>query len=273
MLRPLQIVCGLCNCHNIFITSANTPDMKQLLVLLLAAGLVYDAAAQQPALVQNPYPRTITVNGSAEMEVIPDEIYVQVDLREYDKKGSPKVTIDQIKNDFLQDLRSIGVADSNVTIASYEGYSGHLWWRKRKKDPELYATISYQVKFNNSFKLDQLVDLLDDDATLNFQVVRTSHSKIQEYRKQLKIQAMKAAKDKALYLTEAVTEKLGEAITITEPADVSVYYYTRGYLDTDKNKYSNVYANTTVQATNQQSGIDFRKIRLKFDVNVLFALK
>lgn len=261
---------GLCNCRNSFIVLTNTPDMKQLLVLLLATGLAWGATAQQPAPVTNPYPRTITVNGSAEMEVIPDEIYVQVDFREYDKKNQPKVTIDQIKNDFLQDLRSIGVPDSAISIASYEGYSGHLWWRRKKKDPELYATISYEVKFNNSYKLDQLVDLLDDDATTNFQIVRTSHSKIHEYRRQLKIQAMKAAKDKALYLTDAVNEKLGEAITITEPSDVSVYYFSRGYLDTDKGKYSNMQVQGV---TTQQSGIDFRKMRLKFDVNVLFALK
>lgn len=35
----------------------------------------------------NPYPKTITVTGSAEMEIISDEIYVQVDLKEYEKKG------------------------------------------------------------------------------------------------------------------------------------------------------------------------------------------
>ena len=38
----------------------------------------------------NPYPKTITVAGSAEMEIIPDEIYVQVDLKEYDKKAREK---------------------------------------------------------------------------------------------------------------------------------------------------------------------------------------
>ena len=260
----------LCNCRNSFITLSNTPNMKQLLVLLLATGLACGAAAQQPAPGTNPYPRTITVNGSAEMEVIPDEIYVQIDLREYDKKGSPKVPIDQIKNDFLQDLRSIGVPDSAVTIASYEGYSGHRWWVRRKKDPELYATISYQIKFNSSYKLDALVPLLDDDATQNFQVIRTSHSKITEYRKRLKIEAVKAAKEKALYLTEAVNEKLGEAITITEPADRSSYYFARE--SAEASKY-NVGHNVSIQETQQQSGIDFKRIKLKFEVNVLFALK
>ena len=243
--------------------------MKQLLFLLVATGLVYAAGAQTLTPAPNPYPRTITVSGSAEMEVIPDEIYVQIDLREYQKKGDPKVSIDQIKNDFLRDLKSIGIPDSAVSIASYEGYSGHIWWVRRKKDPELYATISYQIKFNNSYKLDELVPLLDDDATQNFQIVRTSHSKIQEFKKQLKIQAVKAAKEKAIYLTDAINEKVGEAITISEPADISTYYFSRGTLE--KDKYS---SNVQVRGeTQEQPGIDFKRIKLKFDVTVLFALK
>lgn len=244
--------------------------MKQLLALLITTTLLYTANAQQPLTSgANPFPRTITVSGSAEMEVIPDEIYVKVDLREYDRKGSPKVSIDQVKAEFLQNVRSIGLPDSAVSIASYEGYSGYQWWKKKKKDPEMYASISYQIKFNSSYKIDELVNLLNDEATQNFQVIRTSHSKINEYRRQLKIQAMKAAKDKAVYLTEAINEKLGEAITITEPSDVSLYYFTvAGYMEKDK------YANTRMDAAStQQQGIDFKKIKLKFDVNVLFALK
>jgi len=242
--------------------------MKQLLFLLATLAVVYTSQAQtQPA--SNPYPRTINVSGSAEMEVIPDEIYVQIDLREYDRKGAPKVSIDEIKGAFLTNVRQIGIPDSAVSIASYEGYSGYQWWRRKKK-PELFASISYQIKLNNSRKIDELVNILDDDATQNFQVIRTSHSKMNEFRRQLKIQAMKAAKDKGLYLTEAINEKLGEAITITEPADVSLYYSSpRGYIEKDK------YANAQLEIRNVplQEGIDFKKIKLKFEVNVLFSLK
>jgi uncharacterized protein len=241
--------------------------MKQLLFLLLAVTLLHTAGAQTLA---NPYPRTITVSGSAEMEIIPDEIYVQVDLREYDKKGD-KTPIDKIKNAFLQNLRNLGIPDSLISIASYEGYNGYQWWwKKRKKELELMASISYQIKLKDAYKIDQIVNILDDDATQNFQIVRTSHSRITEFRKQLKIQAVKAAKDKALYLTEAISEKAGEAISINEPADVSVYYFTpRGY--TEANKYANVAtAGTTAP---DQAAIDFKKIKLKFDVNVVFALK
>jgi uncharacterized protein len=242
--------------------------MKQLLFLLITLATAGQLHAQN---VANPYPKTITVNGSAEMEVIPDEIYVQVDLKEYEKKGSPKVSIDKIKAAFLQQLRNLGIPDSSVSIASYEGYNGYPWWRKKKKDTEMFASIAYQVKLNSSYKVDQLVNLLDDEATQNFQVVRTSHSKINEYRKQLKIQAVKAAREKAGYLAAAIDEKAREAITIHEPSDLSVYFQTPRYMNMSKVSNTMMDQEQSASAPEPQ-GVDFKKIKLKFDVTVVFAL-
>jgi uncharacterized protein len=242
--------------------------MKKILsvtILLIACLLL---KAQNPIL--NPYPKTISVTGSAEMDLIPDEIYVQVDLKEYRKKNE-KIELDTIKTYFLNTCKTIGIPDSAISIASYEGNNYNYWyWRKRKKDPDMFAAISYQIKFSDSKKMDQLIDQLDDEATANFQIVKTSHSHIQEFRKQLKIQAVKAAKDKAFYLTEPINEKLGEAITITEPDDNSVYYYPLNMLSNISLKEKKISDNT---AANDNAAIDFNKIKLKYDVKILFALK
>jgi len=215
----------------------------------------------------NPYPKTITVTGSAEMEVIPDEIYVQVILREYEKKGQGKVNIENIKRDFLNNVRAIGIADSLISIASYDAYNGNPWLRKKNKKDELYASISYQIKFKESKQLDALVDRLDDNATTNFFIQRTSHSKLAEYRKQLKIQAVKAAKEKAQYLSEAVNEKTGEAVTINEPVEYYIPFYNV--------RQANVMMKEQAQSADVASdpAVDFRKIKLKYDVTVVFALK
>jgi len=241
--------------------------MKRL-VIILASFYCFQLKAQQ---IVNPFPKTITVNGRAEMEIIPDEIYVQVDLREYEKKGE-KVTIDQIKSDFLKNVRSLGIQDSAISIASYEGFSGYPWWRQRRKAKaaDLLASISYQVKLNTSYKVDELVNLLDDDATTNFRITGTSHSRIKEWTKQLKMQAVQDAREKARYLSEAVNEKLGQAITISEPSDVSIYYYQRA----DINKVDKYAADEIrVAGTNRDQQIDFRKIKLRFDVNVVYSLQ
>jgi len=84
--------------------------------VIIALGILLSSTVQAQQMA-NPFPNTITVTGSAEMEVTPDEIYVQVDLKEYEKKGSGKVSIDKIKSDFLSADKSIGIPNTAITIA------------------------------------------------------------------------------------------------------------------------------------------------------------
>ncbi len=240
--------------------------MKTMFLLLASSIFTMTSFAQNYV---NPFPRTITVNGSAEMEIVPDEIYVQVDLKEYEKKNAGKVTIDKIRQDFLTAVRSLGLPDSAISIAGYDGANGNPWWRKKNKlKDELYASISYLVKLKSSAQVDQLVDKLDDAATQNFFIQSTSHSKLTEFRKQLKIQAVKAAKDKAAYLAEAINEKVGEAVTINEPNE-----YYQPYYNNMANMRSNSVMKVAMEQAPDQPQADFKKIKIKFDVSVVFALK
>lgn len=248
--------------------------MKKLMVpLFLFAAVVTSKAQNAPTC--NPYPKTISVSGSAEMEIVPDEIYVQVDLKEYKKKGENKVELEKIKSEFLEKCRSVGIADSLISIASYEGSNNNYWyWKRRKKDPDMYAGISYQVKFKESKKMDQLIDVLDDEATTNFQIVKASHSKIQEFRKQLKIQAIKAAREKGIYLTEAVDENLGQAVTITEPDESNMANLLENNLRISQ--YSNAaysFIRDGGKMADNTTPVDFKKIKLRYEVQIVFALK
>ncbi|WEK35372.1 MAG: SIMPL domain-containing protein [Candidatus Pseudobacter hemicellulosilyticus] len=240
--------------------------MKKMIAMSALVLMTVASFAQETPVVADSR-RTVTVSGSAEMEIVPDEIYVVIDLKEYEKKGN-KTSLEKIKTDFLEKCRSIGLADSLISIASYDGYTANPWLTKRKKKEEMNASISYQIKFTNSRKMDELVNLLDDDATQNFRIVRTWHSKMTEYRKQLKIQAVKEAKEKAVYLAEAINEKVYNAIKIVEPQDIMVQPY-RG----SQAMLSNVVMDAKYKADVYDSGIDFKKIKLRFEVEVVFGLR
>ena len=117
-------------------------------------------------------------------------------------------------------------------------------------------------------KMDELVDRLDDEATQNFFIAKVSHSKVQEFKKQLKMEAVKAAKEKATYLAAAIGESVGHAININEPQEIGFY--------APMMRQSANMAMKNVE--NEQAGdasapnIDFKKIKYKFEVNVTFAL-
>jgi uncharacterized protein YggE len=235
--------------------------MKKQLLTLVFIAFLFPAFSQQ---IANPYPKTITVNGSAEMEVVPDQIYVIVDLKEYEKKGQGKIDLETIKSQFLKTAKEVGIPDTAISIASYEGYNNP--WLKKKKKTELYSSIAYQIIFSRSADMDRMVDKLDDNATQNFSIIKTAHSKMEQFKKQLKIQAVKAAKDKAIYLSDAIGEKIGDAVTINEPGE-NIYYPI----------YRNMAANKMMEmeqsAAPDVAQPDFKKIKLRYDVSVVFALK
>ncbi len=67
------------------------------------------------------------------MEIIPDEIYVNVVLREYQKRGENKKELETLKTDFINACKLSGIADSAVSIVSYTGYNSYFWLKKKKK--------------------------------------------------------------------------------------------------------------------------------------------
>ena len=70
-------------------------------------------------------------------------------------------------------------------------------------------------------KMDEILNKVNAESIYSVGIRNYSHSKIQEYKKQLKIEAIKAAKEKAAYLLEAINEKIGLAIEISESDNVS----------------------------------------------------
>lgn len=247
--------------------------MRQIILLAVLCPAFILARGQQTTA--NPFPKTITVSGSAAMEVVPDQIFVNIVLREYQKRGEDKKELDAIKSDFLTACKGANLPDSVISIVSYTGYNNYYWLRKKKKGPDLNASITYQVIFSNSKQMDDLVDKLDDEATQSFNIVSTSHSKMTEFRKQLKIQAVKAAKDKAIYLTDAIGEKLGSAITVKEPEEPGTDSYNRNVVLRGVNSISqsNLYYKSGVADFDKGVEIDFKKIKLRYEVDVIFALQ
>mgnify|MGYP001271669533 CR=1 FL=1 len=246
--------------------------LKHTMVALLTTFCLLHTQAQtisaQPNYTNRQ--RTIEVMGSAELELVPNEIYVQVTLREYQRKNEPKVNLETLKTRFLAACRQAGLPDTAITVAAYQGYD--RWqWRSQRRTPDMMATISYQLLFSNTAQMDKLVDLLDDEGTAAFTITRTSHSQLAEYRKQLKIEAVKAARAKAMYLSEAIGEKTGKALTITEPQEMHGPHQpiaSQTYLANAPLKPMDL-----AGMPNEGDGINFKKLKLRYEVLVVFELE
>lgn len=238
--------------------------MKKIILALSASLCLLVANAQTDNTIKQ---RTINVTGTAELEITPDEIYVNIELREYTKKNGDKVNIETIRNQFLSAVKSMNVADTDVVVQGYSGWDGNYWWyqKNKKKNPDMKAGVTYEVKVKTVDDMDKLVDKLDDEATQNFYISRTSHSNMDSIKKELKIQAVKAAKYKASYLAEALGDEVGDALTINDPNESG---------DFPRPIYNgNVMFKAQAADQSAPMNVDFKKIKIQYDVNVVFELK
>ena len=88
---------------------------------------------------------------------------------------------------------------------------------------------------------------------------------ITEYRKQVKIEAMKAAKEKATYLLQSIGENIGRVITVIEMENNNSYF----------RREQNMFSNTMLTDDSPISGTEenVKKIKLKYEIKVRFEIK
>jgi uncharacterized protein YggE len=242
-----------------------------ILSLLLAGLLVFSTKtqAQMPANASNI--KKISVTGSAELEVIPDEIYFSISLREYFKeRDKNKVEIETLEKQLQAAVNAAGISKENFQI---ENIYGNRWqWNQRKKPVDFLESRRYVLKLNNLAKVDDILSKVDAKGIEFVNISRYEHSKIEQYRKELKLKALQAAKEKANYLVQGVGEQLGGVLEIHEMGGTDGYYPPYPVYNRASNEMM-MKADGMAGDMAAEPEIDFRKIKLRYEMQAIFAIK
>lgn len=231
---------------------------KQLFAIVLI-GLFFSTglAAQDQS---KEFKRTISVTGEAEKKVLPDIIYFNITLKEYQLKTGSKISIDELEKQLSTAVKKAGIRPDDLTLQNVYGYNH--WWNKENENKDFMARKQFQLKLADSERINQILASLDPKGIENVSIAQYTHSKIDALNKQLKIEAIKNAKEKAIYLLAALDEEPGRVISISEN--------TQGYQPVYKYQSSVM---RTMDAGNGGSDIGFQKIELQSEVNVVFEIK
>ncbi|WP_163707679.1 SIMPL domain-containing protein [Mangrovibacterium lignilyticum] len=228
-----------------------------LLALLLLSPL---AKAQTPAnpLESTPY---VEVTGEGEMEVMPDEIYLQFSLTErYD--GRNKSDLTKLESQLKKKLSSDGFDLNNLSLA--DANSDYVNIKRKKKD--VLASKDYQMKIGTTDDLSKLWDILDELKAENATISRVDHSKMEELKKEVKIMAVKNAKEKADYLLGALDQQTGKILFLQERES-----YIQPYVR--KAMAVSMMAEQADAASPAEQAIGFQKIKLNYKVFARFAIQ
>jgi len=228
--------------------------MKKLMMIAVISLIGYTAFAQNVDLR-----RKITVTGIAEQEVTPDIINVSISLQEY-MDGKKKITIDQLENQLEDAVKQAGIPKADFTVNNVSAWNNT--WQK-KKAPDFLASKQYSLKLHNLNKFDQVLSSVDAKGIQSTYIASYDYSKMAELKRELKIQALLAAKDKATYLLNSLNEKLGRPIDINENDNSSYPQMNQMYAN-------RAFASAKVAAP--ESDIDFKTIKLNFQVQAVFEI-
>lgn len=159
----------------------------------------------------------IEVIGTAQKSIVPDEIYISIIIREREE-GKEKITVEQQEIKLKEALSSIGVTLKDLSLSDVD--SDFIRLKRTKKG--LYVTNRYVLKVSDAPTVSKVFEILDELHIVEAGITRVSHSKLTEFKKELEIMAIKAAKEKASYLLSAIGENVGKPIYISEQLPSSI---------------------------------------------------
>ena len=204
----------------------------------------------------------IEVTGTSSLEVMPDMISISIIL-------TNKIIDKQQFNIQEQEKKLKQVLIENKIDLSFLSLVTSLSQIITKKEKEIgFEVIKiYMLQLSSAEQVSKIFRELQDLNIKEASIEKVEHSKIDSLRKQVRISAIKAAKNKAEYLLDAIGEQIGKPIEVREIVENSLF---------KENFMSNTSSVANQLETNneeEKSGIGFEKIKIKFTYFIKYLIK
>ena len=229
--------------------------MKKLILIAAVALMALPAAAQ----VQEAFPSYIQVNGRAEKEITPDEFYLSIVINERDSKG--KISVESQQRDMIAALKRLGVnVEKQLKVANL---SSEFF----KKNTSV-ATAKYQLQLGSSAEVGKVWQALDGLGISNVSILKVSHSQLERYKSEVRVEAMRNAKQNAATLAEAIGQTIGKCFYVYDSNNdvMPVFYNNMAVMRSAK-------AFDAAEAAAEEEPLDFKTIKLQYSVQAKFVLE
>ncbi len=222
-----------------------------LILTLITSNFLY---SQDEKNIHNiPY---IEVTGEGRMEVSPNEIYLSIFINEADRG---KLSMEKLEKDMLKKLADIGInTDEQVKVLNFT--SG---FKNRVLGQKINTSKRYELMLRETLKVPQVFSELEKLNISNINLVRVDHSERESLEMDVKVEAVRSAKEKAQRMLEELGNKVGDPLYIQE---INQGYYPR---NTDLSIRS---ATSFAMESEALPDLDFQTIVLQYSVQVRFAI-
>lgn len=229
--------------------------MKKLIAMAVVALMALPAAAQ----MQEAYPSYIQVTGRAEKELTPDEFYLQIVINERDSKG--KISVESQQRDMVAVLRKLGVdVEKQLKMANL---SSEFF----KKNTSV-AMAKYQLQLGASGEVAKVWQALDDLGISNISILKVTHSQLDKYKQEVRLEAMRNARESAQEMAGAIGQTIGKCFYIYDSnSNVLPVMYDNAVL------MRSAKAAVDAESAAEEDPLEFKTIKLEYGVQAKFVLE
>lgn len=229
--------------------------MKKLIAMAVVVLMALPAAAQ----MQEAYPSYIQVTGRAEKELTPDEFYLQIVINERDSKG--KISVESQQRDMVAVLRKLGVdVEKQLKMANL---SSEFF----KKNTSV-AMAKYQLQLGSSGEVAKVWQALDDLGISNISILKVTHSQLDKYKQEVRLEAMRNARESAQEMAGAIGQTIGKCFYIYDSnSNVLPVMYDNAVL------MRSAKAVADAESVAEEDPLEFKTIKLEYGVQAKFVLE
>jgi uncharacterized protein len=164
----------------------------------------------------HPAAKAVRVFGTAEVKVAPDRAVVELGVQKQDPNaGAAKRAADAAARKVLAALHANGVDEKDVQT-TYLSLQQQSYTRKGVRISYFVAEETMSITVRDLAKLDALLDTLIQAGGNRIDGISYETSDMRKYRDQARDLAVKAAREKALALAQALGQEIGKAHSIEE---------------------------------------------------------
>ena len=219
---------------------------------------------------------SIEVTGSAELEVEPDEVKLSVTVANYSDRINSnftggKVSVEEAEKKLMDILTKAGIDKKQIVLANANTTNYWSYYiRYGRYMDNIRLEKKYEITLTDVKQLNNVLGQIPGpkEGIVNVAISELKNTEIEEYRKKVKIMAMKAAKDKASYLLESVGSKVGNPLYVLEMDEDTPAY------DNSTRMLSNMLVKQ--EAAFDEGGMDdtqMKKIKLRYRIKAKFAIQ
>jgi len=230
--------------------------MKTSLTLFFLLAFMTTFAQNSKNFIDENY---IEVTGKAEKEITPNEIYLQVFINEGDNKG--KESLEMLEMKMIKKLQEIGIDIKKEFAVKDISSNFKSYWLKKTN---IFTSKQYQIIVHTAPLAGRVFRELEALGISNISIEKLDHSEIEKFKKEVKVDAIRNAKETAEALAEPIGQKIGRALYIRE----SEPFFYRPMLAGAAMKIRGM----SMDAEYTEPDIEFEKIKLEYTVTVYFKL-